>query len=264
MKCRPRCAATLLKNLAAPCAHQGASPANGHFTRTCHRGRHVTADTATVKSLTAYNKIRELILSGDMLPGSRLVLAELEARLQVGRGPVREAIMRLDKSGLVQNIPFKGAVVMPPPSFREMEVMYQLRVQVERIMAAEAMRRASQDDIDALEGLAATMLESRDDESLFFHQDRQFHSQLYALACMPHLQSIIDRMLDHVEVFLNTHAYAAQDKELFLEQHRLMLQALRDKDERLLCDTLEENILVGLALVQGEMERFKNRRSACM
>ena len=222
----------------------------------------MTDDTATVKSLTAYHKIRELILSGDMLPGSRLVLAELEARLNVGRGPVREAIMRLDKSGLVQNIPYKGAVVMPPPSFREMEVMYQLRVQVERIMAVEAMRKARLEDVEALEALAADMVDSCDDESLFFHQDRQFHSQLYALAGMPHLQSIIDRMLDHVEVFLNTHAYASQDKELFLEQHRLMLQALRHKDEALLARTLEENILVGLALVQSEMERFKNRRTA--
>ena len=79
------------------------------------------AETSTVKSLSAYNLIRELILKGELLPGSRLVLTELEEKLNIGRGPIREALMRLDRSGLVQNIPYKGALVAPLPSFREMQ-----------------------------------------------------------------------------------------------------------------------------------------------
>ena len=64
-----------------------------------------------IKSLTAYEMIRDMILSGEALPGTRLVLTELEEKTGVGRGPIRDALMRLDKSGLVQNIPYKGAVV---------------------------------------------------------------------------------------------------------------------------------------------------------
>lgn len=217
-------------------------------------------DTATVKSLTAYNKIRELILSGELLPGSRLVLAELEARLQVGRGPVREAVMRLDKSGLVQNIPYKGAVVMPPPSFREMEIIYQLRVQVEGVVAQAALRQATESDLQDLENLAVSMENTRDDMPLFFALDRQFHSQLYALARLPHLLILIEHMLDQVEIFLNTHAYAPHDRELILEQHRTMLTALRSSNDTLLGAVLSQNILMGLSLVQHEMERFRHRR----
>ena len=77
--------------------------------------------SSTIKSLQAYNLIRELILQGELLPGTRLVLADLEEKLNVGRGPIREALMRLDRSGLIQNLPYKGAVVAPLPSVREIQ-----------------------------------------------------------------------------------------------------------------------------------------------
>ena len=51
-----------------------------------------------IKSLTAYEMIRDMILSGEALPGTRLVLTELEEKTGVGRGPIRDALLRLDKS----------------------------------------------------------------------------------------------------------------------------------------------------------------------
>ncbi|PID74193.1 MAG: GntR family transcriptional regulator, partial [Desulfobacterales bacterium] len=61
-----------------------------------------------MKSLRAYEKIRDMILRGRKLPGTRLVIADLEQELGIGKGPIREALMRLDRSGLVKNIPYKG------------------------------------------------------------------------------------------------------------------------------------------------------------
>ena len=216
--------------------------------------------SSPVKSLTAYNLIRELVLSGEVLPGTRLILADLEQKLGVGRVPIREAIMRLDKTGLVQNVPYKGAIVMRPPSFREMESIYQMRVLAERTMAVEAMRKAKPKDLYRLEKIADEMARSCMDEPLFFHRDREFHRNLYSISDMRHLQLIVESLLVHVEILLNGRYYEYQDKELFLAQHRALLEALKAKDEELLCKTLEENILVGLKMVQKEMERFQLRR----
>lgn len=215
---------------------------------------------ATVKSLTAYARIRELILSGELLPGTRLVLADLEEKLGVGRGPIREALMRLDKSGLVQNVPYKGAIVTPPPSFEEMEVVYQLRVLVEDAMVIGAMNNATPEDIEKIEQIAKKTALACQDEPLFFHMDREFHSKLYAIAHMHHLQIIVDRLLDHVEIFLNTRYYEPQDKELCLSQHLTIIKALKEKDQNLLRAALKQNVLVGLDLVQREMERFNRQR----
>ena len=91
-----------------------------------------------MKSLQAYEKIRDMILSGFKLPGTRLVLSELETELGIGRGPIREALMRLDRSGLVKNIPYKGAVVATPPTRKEILHIYDLRVNLEVKLAVEA------------------------------------------------------------------------------------------------------------------------------
>ena len=217
------------------------------------------SETTTVKSITAYNLIRELILTGELLPGTRLVLAELEEKLGVGRGPIREALMRLDKSGLVQNIPYKGALVTPPPSFKEMESIYQTRILVERTLALESMRLATPEDLADLERIAASMADSCDDETLFFHKDRQFHCKLYSISRMHHMMILMDRLMDHVEIFLMTRRYERQDKDVILEQHAAILRGMVEKDETLLCASLEKNILIGLDLVQKEMDRFSHR-----
>lgn len=212
--------------------------------------------TSKIKWLTAYEMIRDMILSGEALPGTRLVLTELEEKMGVGRGPIRDALMRLDKSGLVQNIPYKGAVVTLPPSFREMEYIYQLRSQVESALALEAMRVATGSDIARLEEIASEMENSSPEEPYFFHKDREFHRALYAISKMYHLQAIVDHLLDYVEAFLNLRHYASSDKALFIEQHSIIIQALKDCNEPLLIETLKENIRVGLDLVRKEMDRF--------
>lgn len=213
----------------------------------------------TVKSLTAYNMIRERIITGELLPGTRLVLTELEEKLGLGRVPVREAIMRLDKTGLVQNIPYKGAVVNSPPSFREMETIYEMRVLVETTMAMEAVELATEDDIRELEAILAEMRDTWQDAPLFFDVDRSFHIKIYSISKMRHLQIMDDRLLDHAEIFLNTRYYDADDKKMLLEQHRQIVDAMRNKDKEQLCATLRANILIGLELIKTEMERFHMR-----
>lgn len=210
-----------------------------------------------VKSLTAYDMIRDLILTGELLPGTRLVVTELEKKLGVGRGPVRDALMRLDKSGLVQNIPYKGAVVTLLPSFAEMEYIYKFRVLVETSLAVEAMRQATKSDIERLEELARSMAQSGDDEMYFFREDREFHSLLYSMANMHHLRVVVDNLFDLVETFLNARYYDASDKQLFLEQHDIIIEAIKNKDQKTLCATLETNILVGLDMIRKEMQRYK-------
>lgn len=211
--------------------------------------------SSTIKSLQAYNLIRELILQGELLPGTRLVLADLEEKLNVGRGPIREALMRLDRSGLIQNLPYKGAVVAPLPSVREIQYMYDVRVQLECILATEAMNHAGEEEYRQLEEILRSM-EDTSDNSLFFHPDREFHYTLYKMAGMPHLLNTASSLVDHVEIFLNSRYYGVQDQKMLMEQHKEILQAFRDKDAARLCESLKKNILIGLELIRQEMERM--------
>lgn len=220
----------------------------------------MSSEKTTVKSVTAYGMIRDLIISGDLLPGTRLVLSELEQKLGVGRGPIREALLRLDKSGLVQNYPYKGVVVMPPPTFKEMEVLYQLRATIEVCMASESLRKATPEDIADLEQILEDMKRRKVDEAYYFHEDCAFHSALYRIAGMHHLQIIVERIMDHIEVFLNLHSYEPTDTQVFLQQHAEIINALKEHDEVALCATLRKNILMGVTLVEKELLRFQYRK----
>lgn len=216
-----------------------------------------TAERTPTKSLVAYEKIRGMILRGTALPGTRLILTELEEKLGVGRGPIRDALLLLDKSGLVQNIPYKGALVMLPPAYREMELIYQQRCQIELALATEAIWQANEEDIAKLLDTARQMEDVAAKKEYFFHMDRDFHRQLYQLSRMPHLMSVVDHLMDFVQAFLTLRSFSAEHTALFNQQHGIIIEALKKKDEHLLRETLEANIMIGLDLVREEMQRIK-------
>ena len=208
------------------------------------------------KSQIAYDMIREMILNGTALPGSRLILMDLEEKLGVGRGPIRDALLLLDQSGLVQNVPFKGAIVMLPPSYKEMQIIYEQRKQVEIALAIEALKNATQQQIDDLEKQVLEMEKNSKNEHYFFHIDRKFHRQLYQLSNMPHLVSIVEHFMDFVQTFLTVRTYSEENIELFNKQHKNIIKALNTKNEKLLAETLKENIMIGLKFVQEEMQNY--------
>jgi DNA-binding GntR family transcriptional regulator len=58
------------------------------------------------------DEIQKKILKGDIKPGERLLGEKLAKELDVSRGPIRDAFLILEKIGLVNNIPYKGASVI--------------------------------------------------------------------------------------------------------------------------------------------------------
>lgn len=67
-------------------------------------------ETAT-PTIAAYDLLRAEILHGDLMPGERLRVAELNTRYSIGLTPIREALMRLASEGLVLNESNRGARV---------------------------------------------------------------------------------------------------------------------------------------------------------
>lgn len=210
-----------------------------------------------MKYLKAYEKIRDLILSGKKLPGTRLVLADLEAELQIGRGALREALLRLDRSGLVRNVPYKGAVVASPPKQKEIEYIYKMRTDIEIELALIAMENMNESDFQELEGLHAQMVKLKSTNEGFFALDRQFHLYISDRAELSHLYSILEKLLEFIEMFLSLYQYKANDCVRFNEEHARIIKALREKDAEVLTSLLKVNIQGGLGLVGEAYDRIR-------
>lgn len=205
---------------------------------------HKTASQTLVKSQIAYGVIRDLILSGKKLPGTRLVLVELEEELGIGRSPIREALLRLDRSGLVRNVPHKGMIVAPPPTLREVHHIFDLRVELESLLAVEAMHNAIAADFIELDRILERMKDYSFTE--FVSLDRQFHTCIYAISQLPHLCLMVEKVLESVETYLRMYHPDHRTCVESLVDHYAMLDAMRKKDEQLLVKTLTKNLKRGI------------------
>lgn len=202
---------------------------------------------SSMKSLKAYEIIRDMILKGEKLPGSRLILSDLEDELNIGRGPIREALMRLDRSGLIKNIPYKGAIVGTPPTQKEIFHIYDLRIDLEVKLGVEAMGNISDRDILKLEALHAAMQEF---PSNHHHIDSNFHFLIYDASNLPHLCNIARILKGSVESVLNIYRREEKHCKIFNREHGLIIEALKKQDEEQLKRTIAVNIASGLEIIK--------------
>ena len=194
-----------------------------------------------------------MILVGEKLPGTRLVLTELESELGIGRGPIREALMRLDRSGLVKNIPYKGAVVANPPSQKEVFILFNIRIELEAELTIAAMEHLNHLQFAELEELHHEMERMEAD---FYNLDRKFHRVIYEASKLTHLCAIVDKLIISVETFLTLYNQELGDCNKFIEEHREILDALKAKDVERVRLAMTNNIRSGLEVVQRSFSRL--------
>jgi len=116
------------------------------------RAGHSFADQAEVA-------LRQQILSGHRAPGDRLNEVEIAAELGVSRGPLREAMQRLARDGLVVVQPHRGSFVrnLEPDEITE---LYEVRIALECTAARLAAERRTDADVTALTGLLDSSAEA--------------------------------------------------------------------------------------------------------
>lgn len=102
------------------------------------------ADVSSLSAI-AYYRIRDLLVTLELAPGSGLDERLLRERLQLGRTPVREAVRRLAGEGLVTVYARRGAAVAPI-DVRDLTHVSETRIELEGLGARLAAERADDDD----------------------------------------------------------------------------------------------------------------------
>jgi DNA-binding GntR family transcriptional regulator len=137
-------------------------------------------DDATMTD-KAYALIEELIVTLELAPGAVLSEVVLANRLSTGRTPVREALQRLSRDGLVNILPRRGVLVS------EMDLSAQLRLlevrrELERLMARGAAKRATAEERKEFTEIAQGMrlAAEKEDGLAFMRLDQQFNMSISA------------------------------------------------------------------------------------
>jgi DNA-binding GntR family transcriptional regulator len=89
------------------------------------------------KADIAYEYLREQIVNGSFVPGQRMTLAQLSAACAMSHMPVREALLRLEREGLLESEPHKGMRVMEL-SQKDARELFAIRTELEGLAAHDA------------------------------------------------------------------------------------------------------------------------------
>jgi DNA-binding GntR family transcriptional regulator len=108
-----------------------------------------------------YEDLRQAIVSGELLPGERLLEEDLSARLGLGRAAVRMALVRLEHDGLVERERHRGARVRRVSDDEAVEII-EARAALEGLAARHAAAAADDAAIDGLRAIIAEMARLRE------------------------------------------------------------------------------------------------------
>jgi DNA-binding GntR family transcriptional regulator len=176
------------------------------------------------------DRVREAIFSGVYAPGAQLRELELSGALDVSRGPVREALLRLEREGLVRSAWHRGATVTTLTS-TDIAELDSLRGTLEHLAVQQVIAHASDEDIAAIDK-AADRMERAGDGHEMVRCDIAFHDAVYAAARHRRLQEAWQAIRSQVHLFLLTRIGA--DSEDYLahlpDEHRSLVVALRARD----------------------------------
>src|SRR3954467_13985036 len=151
-------------------------------------------------------RLRKAIWSGRLAPDERLREELLAEFLGVSRGPIREALTRLEREGLVVKQPNRGAVVarLSPEDLAE---VFSLRLAIERLAVRMAVRNAEPQHLDQMQAvidqLAALQVETMTEQQAAA-LDVEFHEILYQSARHKRLYDTWATLKPQVYIFLLT------------------------------------------------------------
>ena len=145
--------------------------------------------------LAAENALREAIAAGDLLPGARLVEADLVSMLGVSRGNVRLAIEALHAEGLVERIPNRGARVRVI-SAEEAVAITEARMALEALIARKAAEQITAAQAEVLGAHLATLRGALDAGDLLKYSAliQRLHELVRDIAAQPVAGGLIDRL----------------------------------------------------------------------
>ena len=174
--------------------------------------------------------LREEIMDGTLPPGTRLRQEELAGRVGGSRIPVREALRLLEAEGLVETEPNRGARVVLRDA-REVDLLYQMREQLEPLALAESVPRLGRADLAELDALQAR-IERWEGVAAFVRLDREFHLRTYARCGMEPLTSTVLNLWNATQYYrrLYVELSGAERRWIVNAEHRLLLEAVERGD----------------------------------
>jgi DNA-binding GntR family transcriptional regulator len=175
-----------------------------------------------------YSSIKQAILSLELKPGSPLVEDELARQLGTSKTPVRDALITLERDGLVIKIPYKGTYVTEV-ALQDATDIFEIRSVLEGLAARRAVRAFSPRELDDLAGVLAEAAAARvrGDFELASQNGARFHKAIHARADNQRILPILEKLDEQLERLRRLSDRVEGRLEKSGREHQEILEALK-------------------------------------
>jgi DNA-binding GntR family transcriptional regulator len=188
-------------------------------------------------------QLRDAIMTGSLPPGTQLGEADLAARFQVSRGPLREAMQRLVSEGLLRSERHRGLFVIDLEPGDVYDI-YSARWAIERAAAFRIMRGDREAAATALDETVEAMAvaANEDDQTALSAADLRFHEALISASGSKRLVRMASTLLIETRMCLTALQGTYQFVEDRVKEHNQIIEAVRDGDEATVLSLLEAHM----------------------
>jgi DNA-binding GntR family transcriptional regulator len=191
---------------------------------------------------------------GLILPGDRIVEAELALQLGVSRVPVREALRVLESQGIVVNEPYKG-IRLTPVSPERIDHLIEVRVALETTAATSAMRRGQNNpaNLAALDAIVREMqaMAESNDVFRFASADTSFHRSLCGFSGNAVLCGMWEMLARQMTIIFGLSALG-KPMSAIVEEHRSLIDVFGSGDLGDMARAIDDHIDVQIHKVNLE------------
>ncbi len=205
-----------------------------------------------------YEELKMQILTGGIIPGTRMMEVELAEEMGVSRTPIREAIRKLEKEGLVTIEPRRGAYASMI-STEDMVEILEVRQDLEGLAAQMAASRMTDKEMDELKKIAEKYNKAVAEGSMeeMIRHDTRFH-RLIVDSCN---NKILVHMIEQLQELVLRFRYIYYDNfkraENMPEEHREIVEGIKSGDEERARQAAEVHIyrLKQLVIEEGVQQK---------
>ena len=208
----------------------------------------------------AYEVLKKAIISGEIPAGERIVETDYAERLHISRTPLREALRKLERDGLVEYVLRRG-VIVKAFTLKDVDEIYTIRNALEMLTLPAIVENATDEDIASLRQKLREMdaVMTSDDVQALSPLARGFHSQFIRICGQMRILRVIEGQDEFITRF-SAMAIAQENRRSSAHQeHHEMVNLLEKRDLDALqtlvkkhIDRSKENCLAAIARERGE------------
>jgi DNA-binding GntR family transcriptional regulator len=209
-----------------------------------------------------YKSLKASILNGVLAPNKRLIEEKLAGEMGTSRTPVREAIQKLEKEGLIHKLP-KGGFAVSMVTEEDIEEVFGIRSVLEGYAGYLATSRATDDDIRFLEEIVKREEEylTKKDTEEIIRLNTEFHETLYGAAKSSKLYTIINDLRDYIYRYRIIIFRYEGMAEISIKDHKDMIGLMKVKNARQVEKLVRKHIVRGGDLIKKKMKQESRKKS---